>query len=68
MDVEVIIEDIKKVGHQFERCDFAFVRRTANAVADKLAKSGLRGIEVRTWEARPPAWLLSSLEKDNHLF
>lgn len=41
------------------------VRRTANSVAHVLASSGLRGSGIKTWESRPPLWLLNSIEHDN---
>lgn len=46
--VEVIIEDIWKMAHQFRSCVFWFVRRFANAVSNKLARVGLGGSRTRT--------------------
>lgn len=37
-------------------------------VADKLASHGVQGFYSKTWEARPPLWLLSFLGRDNHHF
>ncbi|XP_058210163.1 uncharacterized protein LOC131322745 isoform X3 [Rhododendron vialii] len=62
--VDVIVEDIRRMGSMFRRCKFRFVRRTANSVAHVLAQPGLRGSSSKTWEVRPPCWLLKSLRRE----
>lgn len=37
-EVEVIVEDIRKMAHQFQSCVFLFVRRSTNVVAIELAR------------------------------
>lgn len=66
-EVEVVVEDIRRYRNMVRECEVVFVRRSANGVADALAKDGLRGPGVRTWESRPPDWLLFPLGKDNRL-
>ncbi|KAI8530844.1 hypothetical protein RHMOL_Rhmol11G0090600 [Rhododendron molle] len=66
-EVEVVVEDVRRSRNLVRECEVVFVRRSANGVADALAKDGLRDPGVRTWEARPPDWLLSPLGKDNRL-
>ncbi|XP_058223051.1 uncharacterized protein LOC131332769 [Rhododendron vialii] len=66
-EVEVVVEDVRRLRNLVRECEVVFVRRSANGVADALAKHGLRGSGVRTWEARPPDWLFSPLGKDNRL-
>lgn len=51
--LEVIVEDVRRMARQFEECVVQFVRRSANVVADKLARCGVRGSSPKTWEARP---------------
>ncbi|KAH7836036.1 hypothetical protein Vadar_032182 [Vaccinium darrowii] len=64
VDIEVIVEDIRRGKHRFKECDFQFARRTANTVADKLATNGLQCVGTRTWEFRPPDWLREFLDRD----
>ncbi|GFZ03445.1 molecular chaperone Hsp40/DnaJ family protein [Actinidia rufa] len=41
-----------------------FTRRHVNGVAHCLAKRAVGGLDTGTWEAYPPVWLFSSLQKD----
>ncbi|KAI8568715.1 hypothetical protein RHMOL_Rhmol02G0222100 [Rhododendron molle] len=66
-EVEVVVEDIRRSRNLVWECEVVFVRRSANGVADALAKDDLQGPGVRTWEVRPPNWLLSPLGEDNRL-
>ncbi|KAG5538530.1 hypothetical protein RHGRI_019194 [Rhododendron griersonianum] len=52
VQVEVIVEDIRREKGRFQWCGFQLVRQTANAVANNLASHGLRGVGTRTWESR----------------
>lgn len=61
----MIVEDIQRLKSQFRVCEFHFVRRSANSVANNLAGYGLRGSGVKTWEWEAPDGLLFSPGKDN---
>lgn len=67
VEIKVVIVDIIRVMQQVGNREIVFVRRSANGVADSLAKDGLQGFGTQTWEARPPVWLFSLLEEDNYL-
>lgn len=54
IEVEVIVEVIKRLAQQLGRRRFQFIRRWANTVANKLANYGLRGFGLKTWKAKPP--------------
>lgn len=53
-DIEVIVEDIRRLACDFWVCDFSFIKRTGNGVAHCLAHRGYGCVGVCTWEAYQP--------------
>jgi ribonuclease HI len=49
-----MVEEIKFLLSEFEEAKVRFVRRSANRVADSLAKEGCRNKVCNTWMGVPP--------------
>ncbi|KAI8530636.1 hypothetical protein RHMOL_Rhmol11G0074900 [Rhododendron molle] len=65
-DIEVIMEDIRRLACDFRVCEFSFVKRTGIGVTHCLSSRGYGCVGVSTWEAYPPDWLSTLLSKDEY--
>ncbi|XP_027151850.1 uncharacterized protein LOC113751902 [Coffea eugenioides] len=62
--LSTVLQDIKLLKHNFEKCCFSFVRREFNSISHKSAKFALNLGSVVDWKACFPVWLLDSAQAD----
>lgn len=64
-EIEGIVQDIKSLKQDFNRCGFTWVKREGNTVADQIAALAASGELRRNWTSLPPDTLRREIEKDS---
>ncbi|OVA00475.1 hypothetical protein BVC80_9089g68 [Macleaya cordata] len=59
-----ILDECLIIAKSFNCCKFGFVYRTANCVADCLAKKACNGGQDDSWTLNPPPFLFDALNSD----
>ncbi|XP_027148760.1 uncharacterized protein LOC113749274 [Coffea eugenioides] len=62
--VGAIIEDVLKLGSQFDTCSFSFIKREGNRVGHHLAKFAIQVTSDIEWEESFPVWLVNLAKQD----